>query len=139
MTNLATVPEAIEAYRQGKMVIIVDDENRENEGDFAIAADFATPEAINFMAVHGRGLICTPLEEKLCDKMGLPQMMPPHMNGSGFGTPFTISVEAAEGVSTGISAYDRAHTIGILINDHEVVNSGATWCTLDDNVITCNV
>ena len=116
MTKLATVPEAIEAYRQGKIVIIVDDEDRENEGDFALAADFATPEAINFMAVHGRGLICTPMEEKLCDKMGLPQMMPPHMNGSGFGTPFTISVEAAEGVTTGISAFDRSHTIGILIS-----------------------
>ncbi len=116
MTKLATVPQAIEAYRQGKMVIIVDDENRENEGDLAIAAEFATPEAINFMAVHGRGLICTPLEEKICDRMGLPQMMPPHLNGSGFGTPFTISVEAKEGVSTGISAADRSHTIGLLID-----------------------
>ena len=117
MTKLATIPEAIEEFRKGKMVIIVDDENRENEGDLAIAAEFATPEAINFMAVHGRGLICTPLEEKICDKMGLPQMMAPHMNGSGFGTPFTISVEAAQGVSTGISAADRSHTIGVLIDE----------------------
>ena len=116
MTKLATIPEAIEAFRQGKIVTIVDDENRENEGDLAVAAEFATPEVINFMATHGRGLICTPLEEKLCDRMGLTQMMPPHLNGSGFGTPFTISVEAKEGVSTGISAADRAHTIATLID-----------------------
>lgn len=116
MTQLATIPEAIEAYRQGKIVIIVDDENRENEGDLTIAAEFATPEVINFMATHGRGLICAPLEEKLCDRMELPQMMPPHLNGSGFGTPFTISVEAKEGVTTGISAADRAHTIATLID-----------------------
>ncbi|MFT5194145.1 MAG: 3,4-dihydroxy 2-butanone 4-phosphate synthase/GTP cyclohydrolase II [Cellvibrionaceae bacterium] len=116
MTKLATIPEAIEEFRKGKMVIIVDDEDRENEGDLAVAAEFATPEVINFMATHGRGLICTPLEEKICDRMGLPQMVPPHMNGSGFGTPFTLSVEAAQGVSTGISAEDRSHTIGILIN-----------------------
>ena len=116
MTKLATIPEAIEEIRKGKMVIIVDDEDRENEGDLAIAAEFATPEVINFMATHGRGLICTPLEEKYCDRMGLTQMMPPHMNGSGFGTPFTISVEAKNGVSTGISAEDRAHTIATLID-----------------------
>ena len=79
MTKLATIPEAIDAYRKGKMVIIVDDEDRENEGDLAVAAEFATPEVINFMATHGRGLICTPLAEKLCDRMGLTQMMPPHM------------------------------------------------------------
>ena len=120
MTKLATIPEAIEAFRKGEMVIIVDDENRENEGDLAVAAEFATPEVINFMATHGRGLICTPLEEKLCDRMGLTQMMPPHLNGSGFGTPFTISVEAKEGVSTGISAEDRAHTIATLIDPNSV-------------------
>lgn len=120
MTKLATVPEAIEAFRKGQIVIIVDDENRENEGDLAVAAEFATPEAISFMATHGRGLICTPLEEKLCDRMGLTQMMPPHLNGSGFGTPFTISVEAKEGVSTGISAEDRAHTIATLIDPNSV-------------------
>ena len=116
MTKLATIPEAIEAFKAGQMVIIVDDEDRENEGDLAIAADFATPEAINFMATYGKGLICTPLEEQICDRLGLPQMVPPDMNGSGFGTPFTISVEAAEGVSTGISAYDRAHTMAVLID-----------------------
>ncbi|MFK7804255.1 MAG: 3,4-dihydroxy-2-butanone-4-phosphate synthase [Anaerolineae bacterium] len=120
MTNLATIPEAIEEFRKGKMVIIVDDEDRENEGDLAVAAEFATPEVINFMATHGRGLICTPLEEKICDRMGLTQMMPPHMNGSGFGTPFTVSIEAASGVSTGISAEDRAHTIATLIDEKSV-------------------
>ena len=117
--RLSTIEEAIEDFKQGKMVIIVDDEDRENEGDLTLAADFVTPEAINFMATEGRGLICTPLEEKICDRLGLPQMMPPHMNGSGFGTPFTISVEAKEGVSTGISAYDRSHTIKTLIDPHK--------------------
>ncbi|MEM8862447.1 MAG: 3,4-dihydroxy-2-butanone-4-phosphate synthase, partial [Chloroflexota bacterium] len=116
MKKLATIPQAIEAFKAGQMVIIVDDEDRENEGDLAIAADFATPEAINFMATYGKGLICTPLEEKICDRMGLPQMVPPDMNGSGFGTPFTISVEAAAGVSTGISAHDRSHTMAVLID-----------------------
>jgi 3,4-dihydroxy 2-butanone 4-phosphate synthase / GTP cyclohydrolase II len=107
--KLATIYEALEDIRSGKMVILVDDEDRENEGDLAMAAQFATPEAINFMARHGRGLICLTLTESKVDALGLPMMT--QQNESAFGTAFTISVEAREGVTTGISAADRAHTI----------------------------
>ena len=113
---IASVPEAIAAFKTGETVIIVDDEDRENEGDLAIAADFVTPEAVNFFAKEGRGLICCAMAPALVDKFALPQMVPPAENGSGFGTPFTVSVEAAEGVTTGISAFDRAHTIRTLID-----------------------
>ena len=106
---LATIEEAVEDIRNGKMIIIVDDEDRENEGDLVCAAEKVTPEIINFMATRGRGLICLPLTEARCDFLGLqPQTAE---NTSGFGTAFTVSIEAKEGVTTGISAADRAKTI----------------------------
>lgn len=113
---LSTVEEAIEDIRQGKMVILVDDEDRENEGDLTMAAEFATPEAVNFMAAYGRGLICLPLAPELCDRLDLPLMT--RRNGSRFGTNFTVSIEAREGVSTGISAADRARTIQAAVADN---------------------
>ncbi|MEL6359607.1 MAG: 3,4-dihydroxy-2-butanone-4-phosphate synthase [Pseudomonadota bacterium] len=112
----ASISEAIAAYKTGEIVIIVDDEDRENEGDFAIAADFVTPESVNFFAKEGRGLICCAMAPALVDKFKLPLMVQQDENRSGFGTAFTVSVEAAEGVTTGISAHDRAHTIRTLIN-----------------------
>jgi len=106
---LATIAEAAEDIRHGRMIIIVDDEDRENEGDLVCAAELVTPEMINFMAVHGRGLICLPLTEERCDELQLtPQA---HNNTSKLGTAFTISIEAREGVTTGISAADRATTV----------------------------
>jgi 3,4-dihydroxy 2-butanone 4-phosphate synthase / GTP cyclohydrolase II len=113
---LATVEEAIEEFRAGKFVIIIDDESRENEGDLVIAAEFCTPEAINFMARYGRGLICCPLTADRIEEMGIPMMVNPADNGSLFGTPFTVSVEARSGVTTGISAADRARTVEVLID-----------------------
>jgi len=113
---MATVPEAIEEYRRGKFVIITDDEDRENEGDLCIAAQFVTPDHINFMAKYGRGLICCSLTEERCDQLQLPLMVDPRSNTSGFGTPFTVSVEARTGVTTGISAADRARTVQVLID-----------------------
>src|SRR5579862_252698 len=107
--SFATIPEAIEEIRAGRMVIVVDDEDRENEGDLTLAAEFVTPEAINFMALHGRGLICLALAPERCDALHLPLVSP--MNTSRFGTAFCESIDAAEGVTTGISAADRAHTI----------------------------
>lgn len=106
---LCSVEEAVADIRAGKMVILVDDEDRENEGDLTMAAEFASPDAINFMAKYGRGLICLPMAPELVDKLQLPQMA--ERNGSRFGTNFTVSIEAAEGISTGISAADRARTI----------------------------
>ena len=111
---LATIDEAVEDIKNGKMIIIVDDEDRENEGDLVCAAEKVTPETINFMAVHGRGLICLPLTEERCDFLQLqPQTSE---NTSGFGTAFTVSIEAKEGVTTGISAADRAKTILTAVN-----------------------
>ena len=104
-----TIDEAIEDIRQGKMVILVDDEDRENEGDLVCAAEKVTPEIINFMAMHGRGLICLALDTKIVDRLGLPMMV--QENETPFGTNFTVSIEARQGVTTGISAADRAHTI----------------------------
>lgn len=101
---------AIADIRAGKMVILVDDEDRENEGDLTMAAEFVTPEAINFMATHGRGLICVTLTEEQIDKLELPMMQVPGRRGPPLGTAFTVSVEARKGVTTGISAADRAHT-----------------------------
>ncbi|MGD0618746.1 MAG: 3,4-dihydroxy-2-butanone-4-phosphate synthase, partial [Bryobacteraceae bacterium] len=109
--SLASIPDAIEEFRAGRMVVIVDDEDRENEGDLTIAAEKITPEIVNFMAKHARGLVCLALAPELCDKLGLPQMTP--HNTSQFGTAFTESIDAAEGVTTGISAADRAHTIRV--------------------------
>ncbi len=106
---LSSAQEIIEDIRQGKMVILMDDEDRENEGDLIIAAEKITPDAINFMATHGRGLICLTLSKARCQKLNLPLMVKD--NTEQFGTPFTISIEAAEGVTTGISAADRAITV----------------------------
>lgn len=98
------------------MVILVDEENRENEGDLVLAADFVTPEAINFMATHGRGLICMTLTEERCRQLNLPLMVT--ANRSPLGTNFTVSIEAATGVTTGISAQDRARTVQAAANKH---------------------
>ena len=106
---LSTIEEAIADIRAGKMVILVDDEDRENEGDLTLAAEFVTPEAINFMARHGRGLICLSVTEEKAEALRLPPMV--HDNSSAFGTAFTVSIEARRGVTTGISAHDRATTI----------------------------
>lgn len=110
----SSIDEALEDYRQGKMVIVCDDEDRENEGDLTLAAEFATPEAINFMAKEGRGLICLALSPDRCDELGLNLMA--LKNESGFGTAFTVSIEAREGVTTGISAADRARTIQVAVD-----------------------
>jgi 3,4-dihydroxy 2-butanone 4-phosphate synthase / GTP cyclohydrolase II len=110
----STVEEAIEDVREGRMVVVCDAEDRENEGDLTLAAQFATPEAINFMAKHGRGLICLALTPDRCDELGLDLMAA--KNESPFQTAFTVSVEAREGITTGISAHDRAHTIQVAID-----------------------
>ena len=111
----SNVEAALKEIRQGKMVILVDDEDRENEGDLAMAAEMVTPQDINFMAKEGRGLICLSLSEKRADHLNLPLMV--QENSSSFGTAFTVSIEARKGVSTGISAADRAHTIQVAIDD----------------------
>src|SRR5918999_2721632 len=113
-TAFATVEEAIEDIRDGRFVVVVDAADRENEGDLTIAAQFATPEAINFMATHARGLICLSLTEERCDDLGLRQMA--DHNETPLQTAFTVSIEAREGVSTGISAQDRSHTIQVAID-----------------------
>ncbi len=113
-TRFATIEEAIEEIREGRMVVVVDDEDRENEGDLTIAAQFATPEAINFMATHARGLICLCLTEERADELGLRPMT--DHNEAPLGTAFTVSVEAREGVTTGISAADRSRTIQVAIH-----------------------
>lgn len=106
---LNTTLEIIEDIRQGKMVILMDDEDRENEGDLIMAAEFVTPEAINFMVTHARGLVCLPMTAERCQRLKLPLMV--NNNGTQFSTNFTVSIEAATGVTTGISAADRARTI----------------------------
>jgi len=108
--TLSSIEEILEDYRNGKMVIITDDEDRENEGDLMMAADCVTAEDINFMARYGRGLICITLTEDRCEQIGLPLMVGDN-NGARFSTNFTMSIEAAEGVTTGISAADRARTV----------------------------
>ena len=110
----ATIEEAAELYRRGEFVIIVDDEDRENEGDLCIAAEKITPAAINFMATHGRGLICLALTEERCDELDLPLMV--EHNTSNYGTAFTVSIEARGRVTTGISARDRAETVKTAID-----------------------
>jgi 3,4-dihydroxy 2-butanone 4-phosphate synthase/GTP cyclohydrolase II len=110
----ATVEEALEDVRAGRMVVVCDAEDRENEGDLTLAAQFATPEAVNFMAKEARGLICLALTPERCDELGLDLMAA--KNESAFETAFTVSVEAREGVTTGISAHDRAHTIQVAID-----------------------
>jgi 3,4-dihydroxy 2-butanone 4-phosphate synthase / GTP cyclohydrolase II len=118
--------DIIADMKAGKMVILVDDENRENEGDFVIAAEFATAEHINFMAKYGRGLICLTLTETRCKQLNLPPMV--IKNGTRLGTNFTVSIEAATGVTTGISAKDRAKTVQAAIeknaNSKSIVSPG---------------
>lgn len=111
--TFASVEKAIAAYKAGKMIILMDDEERENEGDLCIAAEFATPEVVNFMATHGRGLICLAMAGTIIDKFNLPMMV--KRNGSSDVTAFTVSIEAATGVTTGISAHDQARTIEVAI------------------------
>src|SRR5450830_25352 len=111
---ISPIIEIIDELRQGRMVVLLDDEDRENEGDLVMAAEFATPADINFMAKHGRGLICLTLTEARGKQLNLTPMVT--MNGTKMGTNFTISIEAAEGVTTGISAADRAHTIQAAVN-----------------------
>jgi 3,4-dihydroxy 2-butanone 4-phosphate synthase/GTP cyclohydrolase II len=125
-TPFATVEQAIEDIRGGKMVVVVDDPDRENEGDLTIAAQFATPDAINFMATHARGLICLCLTEERADELGLRPMT--DHNEAPLGTAFTVSIEAREGVTTGISAADRSRTIQVAIHPdttaHDLVQPG---------------
>ncbi len=113
--KLNTIPEAIKEIKKGKLIIVVDDEDRENEGDFVTAARNVTPAVINFMATHGRGLICMPMAEELCDRLDLPMMV--QKNSSNHETAFTVSVDLlGHGCTTGISAHDRAKTVQHLIN-----------------------
>jgi 3,4-dihydroxy 2-butanone 4-phosphate synthase/GTP cyclohydrolase II len=127
--SLASIEEAIEEYQQGRFVIIVDDEQRENEGDLTLPAEYVTPDSINFMARYGRGLICVPMTGERVDELRLPMMV--GRNESGFGTAFTVSVEARRGVTTGISAADRAHTVRVLIDPNakpdDIVMPGHTF------------
>lgn len=111
--KMNTIAELVEDLRTGKMIILMDDEDRENEGDLVMAAEFATPEAINFMAKHARGLICLTLTQERCKQLDLPLMV--GRNGTQLGTNFTVSIEAAEGVTTGISAADRAKTVQVAV------------------------
>src|SRR3569623_1176560 len=106
---ISTTQEIVAELRAGRMVILVDEEDRENEGDLVLAAEYVTPEAINFMAKYGRGQICLTLTAERCEQLNLP--MKTSRNGTSYGTNFTVSIEAAEGVTTGISAADRARTI----------------------------
>jgi 3,4-dihydroxy 2-butanone 4-phosphate synthase / GTP cyclohydrolase II len=112
---LDRINHALDEIRAGRMVILVDDEDRENEGDLCMAAERVTPEAINFMAKHGRGLICLALDEEQVSRLELPMMAAPGRNGPPLGTAFTVSIEARTGVTTGISAADRSHTIKVAI------------------------
>ena len=121
---MASTEEIIEECRAGRMVILVDDEDRENEGDFFVPASAITPEKINFMTIYGRGLVCLAMDSEIIDHLELPMMS--ERNTSKFGTPFTISIEAREGVSTGISAFDRSHTIKTAIDPKKGANDIAT-------------
>jgi 3,4-dihydroxy 2-butanone 4-phosphate synthase/GTP cyclohydrolase II len=125
-TAVSPITDVIEELKRGRMVVLVDEEDRENEGDLLLAAEFTTPEAINFMARYGRGLICLTLTEERCRRLNLPLMVA--NNRSPLGTNFTLSIEAAEGVTTGISAADRAHTIQTAIRPdaaaHDIVQPG---------------
>ena len=109
MTPFVTIDEALEELRQGRMIIVVDDEDRENEGDFVMAADKITPEAVNFMVTHGRGLICVPMLGDRLDELQIPMMVSD--NTAPMGTAFTVTIDARRGVTTGTSAYDRAVSI----------------------------
>lgn len=114
----STIPEVIEDIRNGRMIVLVDNEDRENEGDLVIAAEYCTPEIINFMATHGRGLICAPMTQTRAAKLGLELMV--QDNTDKYGTAFTVSVDAQEGTTTGISAHDRAKTVQVLLDENTV-------------------
>jgi 3,4-dihydroxy 2-butanone 4-phosphate synthase/GTP cyclohydrolase II len=124
--SISSTQEIVDELRAGRMVILVDEEDRENEGDLVLAADFVTPEAINFMVKHARGLVCLTLTEERCDQLNLSMMTA--RNGTSFGTNFTVSIEAAEGVTTGISAADRSRTIQVAVakdaNPMDIVQPG---------------
>jgi GTP cyclohydrolase II (EC 3.5.4.25)/3,4-dihydroxy-2-butanone 4-phosphate synthase (EC 4.1.2.-) len=124
--SVCSIEEAVKAIKNGEMIILVDDEDRENEGDITIAAEHVTPEIINFMVTHARGLVCLALSGEMVDRLDLPLMA--QSNESRFGTNFTISIEARDGVSTGISAADRATTILKAVADdvkpHDIVSPG---------------
>src|SRR3989304_5914783 len=111
MTDIAPIQDISAEIRSGRMVVLVDEEDRENEGDLVFAAEFVTPEKINFMAKHGRGLICLTLTEAHCRQIDLPLMV--RENGLSLATNFTMSIEAASGVTTGISAADRSRTVQV--------------------------
>jgi 3,4-dihydroxy 2-butanone 4-phosphate synthase/GTP cyclohydrolase II len=114
MTGFTTIEEGIEEIRQGRILLVVDDEDRENEGDLVMAADKVTPDAVNFMAKHGRGLICVPMTEERLDELQIPMMV--SENTAPMGTAFTVTIDARRGVTTGTSAYDRAVTIRALVD-----------------------
>lgn len=118
MEKFNSIPEILEDIRMGKMVIMLDDHDRENEGDFVMAAEAVTPEAINFMATHGRGLICTPISRQIAEKLYLHPMV--SSNTATHETAFTVSIDAKEGISTGISARDRAHTIKLMVTEKTI-------------------
>ena len=111
-----TIEEVLDDLKQGKMIIVMDDEGRENEGDLLCAAQYITPEIINFMAREARGLICIAMTGKVLDRLGIPMMVSGKENGTRYGSPFTVSVEAKTGVTTGISAHDRSRTIKTLVD-----------------------
>lgn len=123
-TPFTRIEEAIEAYARGEMLIMVDDEDRENEGDLIIAADKVTPESINFMIKYGRGLVCMPCAEEIINRLELPMMS--KVNNSKFYTPFTVSIEAATGVTTGISTHDRFRTIQVILDENSKPNDVVT-------------
>ena len=123
-SDISTIEDIIEDARNGRMFILVDHEDRENEGDLVIPAQMATPDAINFMATHGRGLICLTMTGEQIERLGVPMMA--SSNSSRHETPFTVSIEASEGVTTGISAHDRAHTVSVAINPHVQTRDIAT-------------
>ncbi len=133
--NISPTAEIIDDIRLGRMVVLVDAEDRENEGDLVLAADFVTPEAINFMAMHARGLICLTLTEERCRQLALPLMVSD--NRSPHGTAFTVSIEAATGVSTGISAADRARTVRVAVAKHakpvDIVQPGHIFPVMAQN------
>ena len=128
MTTFGTIEQAISDLRNGKIIIVADDEDRENEGDLVCAAELATPEMINFMTLHGRGLICLALTGERCDQLGLPQMT--ERNTEELSTAFTVSIDAQRrfGVTTGISANDRATTIHVAINPATVPSDLPVTC-----------
>ena len=126
--SIASTEDIIAELKAGRMVVLVDEEDRENEGDLVLASDFVTPAAINFMVTHARGLVCLCLTEARCDELGLRMMVGAGENGTQYGTNFTVSIEAREGVTTGISASDRARTIAVAANPQfgasEIVQPG---------------